>query len=311
MGSLVKDVAVTGASGFIGGALAEVLHSRGYSVRGGYRRTRPAASYELVAGDLTDPEAAVKLVRGCDTVFHVAALVGTLVFKRSNAATIASDNVASTLNVLNACVRQGVRRLVFLSSTELYSGTGPFSEERGFEVLPDETNDGYVWSKRFGEIATGLYSRQHGLSSAILRVDNVYGPSEFASKQDLRAIPAMISRALMHEDLIVWGDGSQNRAFLYIDDLVEAIIASGSVAETLSPINIASSERITIADLGRLILQLTGSRGKLVTDLSKPIGAPARDIVTERAQRVLGFMPSFSLEQGISQCIDAFRKLNS
>ncbi len=304
----MKKVAVTGASGFIGGALADELHRRGYRVRGGSFQRKPAAPYEIVQTDLADSRGIDRLLDGCDTVFHAAALVGTLDYKRENPATIASSNVRCTLNVFDSCVRSGASRCVLLSSTELYSGDGPYVEDSGFRGLPDSSNDGYVWSKRFSEIAAGLFSRQHGIDSAVLRLDNIYGPGEQRGRGPLRAIPAMIKRALAGEDLTVWGDGSQTRSFLFIDDAVDALIVSGTATPNAGPINLSSPETISVYDLAQLILKLTASRARIVLDPARPSGPPARIISTEKAQAVLGFQPKIDLREGITRCIASFRQ---
>jgi len=301
----MKRVAVTGSSGFVGGALANQLHTRGFEVRGGYLSHEPHGTFDFVQADLCDRTAAERLIAGCDTVFHTAALVGTLVYKRQNPATIASQNVASTLNVLEAAVRSGAERVVFISSTEVYLGDGPFLEVSGLDGLPAVDNDGYVWSKRFAEVALGLFSRQHGLGASILRLDNVYGAGEPSEGPHVRAIPAMIRRALAGEDLVIWGDGKQRRSFLYIDDVVDAIIASASLTGSDGPINLSSPESVTIGGLARLILELTQATSKLVVDPARPGGPPDRPVDIAKAQRLLGFRPKVALRDGIARSIAA------
>ncbi len=301
----MKRVAVTGCSGFVGGAIALELHNRGYQVRGGYRDRKPAVPYDTVQGNLCEPAAAGRLLEGCDTVFHAAALVGTLNYKRDNPATIASVNIQTTLNVLDGCIRANVGRCVFLSSTEIYGQHGVATEEDGFLGNPDSKNDGYVWSKRYGEIALDLFSRQFGLKWSAIRLDNIYGPGERDAKS-LRAIPAMIEKALAGEDLVVWGDGSQERSFLYIDDAVEGIVASARDEVENGPINLSSPERISILDLAKLIIELTGGHAGMVLDSTRPAGPHVRTVGVEKARRILGFSPKVELKEGVRRCVAAF-----
>ena len=173
---------------------------------------------------------------------------------------------------------------------------------------PDSKNDGYVWSKRYGEIALDLYARQFGLKWSAIRLDNIYGPGEQDGAKPLRAIPAMIQKALSGEDLVVWGDGSQARSFLYIDDAVDGIVASAAGDVENGPINLSSPERISILNLAKLIIELTGRRTGMIMDSAHPAGPPVRAISIEKARKVLGFSPKVDLKEGVTRCVADFAR---
>lgn len=300
-------VAVTGASGFIGRHIADEASRRGHRViYGGLRRGGNGPEWRL--GDLREVADARRFLDGVDTVFHCAALVGTLLFKMSNPAVVMTDNLRMTMTLLEACALAGTRRVILFSSAEVYVGDHAiFSEENGFDGEPSPGNAGYVWSKRMSEKAAQLAAQQYGFDLAVIRPNNIFGPGDDYALETARAIPAMIARGLAGEDLVVWGDGSQRRSFLYIDDLVDASLEIAERGLNQGAINLSATEEVSLYDLALTVSQLAGARSRILLDDTKPAGPGTRRISVDKAVRLIGYAPQISLRQGIERCIDDLR----
>jgi GDP-L-fucose synthase len=316
-----RKVLVTGAFGFIGSHIAELLVSRGARVTATVSPVRGRAGtahlpalrerIELIEGDLTDATTCLAACRNQEVIINAAHADGSVAFKRARPAFIFRENMLITLHMLEAARRCGSERALLISSTEVYppEASVPTPEHEGRLGQPDAATDGYAWSKRMSEFAAELCAREHGMKIAIARPGNIYGPRDSLDSARGRVIPMLIQHALERDDpLLIWGSGQQVRTFLYVEDLARGLLDLVERHPTSEPINFGGEEEICIRDLATLIVRLSGRQVPVICDPSKPAGPLYRAAATARARQVLGFRPQVPLEQGLRLTIEAYRR---
>jgi len=316
-----RHVLVTGASGFIGSHVTELLVARGAKVTA----TTPLSPNHInslnlqsvreritvTAVDLTRLEDCMKVCRNQEVVINAAHVDGSVAFKQARPAFIFRQNMLITLNMLEAACRNNVDRFLVMSSAEVYPPEAPVPapESEGFMGLPSRLTDGYAWSKRMSEFAAEVFAREYGLKVAIARPSNVYGPRDHFDAHKGRVIPMFIKRIFQGEEVItIWGTGEQMRSFLYVEDLARGLLDLVEKHPQCDPINFSGVEEITIKGLARLIVTLSGKEVEIVCDPTKPSGPSRRISDTTKARQVLGFTPTTSLERGLRRTIEAYRQ---
>ena len=309
-----KSVLVTGGTGFIGSHLIEALLTRDARLRTvGRHRQRlwavlgeRAGQVEFMEGDLMSSVFARRACAGVEAVFNLAAQVAGVGYNSVHPGTIFTNNVTIGLNVLDAAVREGVERFLCVSSACVYRRhcTVPTPESEGFLDDPEPTNFGYGWAKRVLEIHARCYAEEFPIKIAVVRPYNAYGPRDDFDWETSHVIPALIRKAVEgHDPIVVWGDGTQTRSFLYVSDLVEGLLLTLERYPECDPVNIGTGEEVTVADLVRMIAELTGSRARIVFDAGRPAGQPRRKGDFSKAQEKLGFEPKVSLKEGLRRTI--------
>jgi nucleoside-diphosphate-sugar epimerase len=296
-------VLVTGGRGFIGARLVHALVARGDSVRildDGSRGEAPVSDdVETFEADVRDSDAVRAACRGMDVAVHLAAVQGTGNFY-SSPDLVLDVNLRGVLNVADACAAEGVRRLVFSSSSEVYGLPSVFPTPESHPlVVPDPTNPrwSYGGSKIAGELVVVNAARRHRFEYVILRYHNVYGP---AMGWD-HVIPQFVSRLVRGEPFTVQGDGSQRRAFCYVDDAVAPTLVALDAAGAADRIfNIGNPlEEHSIDDLVDTLARVTGRE---ITPQYVPFpqaGTDRRLPDVSRAEEVLALRPRVTLEQGL------------
>jgi nucleoside-diphosphate-sugar epimerase len=301
-------VLVTGGRGFIGARLVLDLLAEGVDVRvlddGSRGGAELPAEVDALDGDVRDPETVQAACRGVDAVLHLAAVQGTRNFYEFPDAVL-DVNLRGVLNVAQGCAAEDVQRLVFSSSSEVYGIPSEFpTPESAPLVVPDPTNPrwSYAASKIAGELVVTHTARRHGFEYAILRYHNVYGP---AMGWD-HVIPEFISRLVRDEEFTVQGDGSQRRAFCYVDDAVAptraALTAQAAAGGTFNVGNPAEEHSIN-----DLIALLEGVTGRTIHPRYVPFeqaGTDRRVPDVSRAERALGLRPTITLEDGLRRTYD-------
>jgi UDP-glucose 4-epimerase len=302
-------VLVTGGGGFIGSHLAERLLGAGHDVRildsfatGRRENIAHLADVELIEGDVQSYERAHTATVGCEVVFHEAALPSV---PRSVQDPLMTNvvNVTGTLNVLLAARDNGVRRVVYASSSSVYGPTEMLPKEESQRPAPISP---YAVSKLAGEGYCGAFSSIYGLGCVALRYFNVFGPRQDPNSQYSAVVPKFIAAGLRGERPIIFGDGEQSRDFTYIDNVVDAnILAMDSREGPGQVFNVACGERVT---LNQMLADLAEALGR-------PIEAEYRDPrpgdVTHsladisRARRALGYEPSVLMAQGLRLTLEA------
>ena len=317
-----KGVIVTGCGGFIGQHITRFLLRRNARVLGMYHSTKPIflqndfdpGRLHPIKKDLCRSSKLPRNVREFSNQFevmiHCAGLDGNTQFKLDYTAQIMSENTRMTLNVLQMCIDYNIKNIVLLSSAEIYdpSLTGIINEDDDYSKRAITISNGYVLSKIFAEVTAELFSKQHGISVFLPRLGNVYGPGDHYGDAPARVIPTMIQKLANNEDIEIWGDGKQQRQFMYVEDVANAIlgiIEKGHVGT----INIAAKEPTSILDLANMIADEVGAKTNRVSlDLTKPSGAAERILATERMIQSVGLPPT-SLRDGLRSTVEWYNAM--
>ncbi len=313
-----KKVLVTGGTGFIGSHLTEALVKAKAKVTVSSRSADKLkflkaikSKIQIIKLDLKNSSAVDKLVKGQNHVFHLAAHVGGIHYNNSHPATLLSENLLPAVNVIKAAKKAKVKKFLMVSSACVYPRfcTIPTPEAEGFLDEPEPTNYGYGWAKRMMEVLAKTYSQEHHLKIGIVRPYNVYAPRDNFKPHQSHVIPALIKKVCDGQNpVIVWGDGSPTRSFIYVDDVVRGMMLALEKYPQPDPVNLGTCEEISIKDLVRLIIKLSGKKTKVKFDTSKPNGQPRRQCDTKKAKKILGFEAKITLEQGLPQVISYYQK---
>jgi UDP-glucose 4-epimerase len=297
---------ITGGAGFIGANLIPMLRAGGTEVRvldnlvtGDPARLDP--DVELVEGDVRDPDALARAVRGADAVVHLAA-AGSVAESVADPLPNFEVNARGTLYTLQAAADAGVERFVFASTGGALIGDAPPPVDETSVPRPISP---YGASKLAGEGYCHAFRGSYGLNTMALRFANVYGPHSDRKKG---ALTAFITRALRGEPLQIYGDGDATRDFIYVDDLCAGILAAHERRDVAGVLHLASERETTIARLARLVLDATGSDAP-VENLGRRRGEVERNFaMAARAGEILGWHAQVGLEEGISRTVDWFRR---
>jgi nucleoside-diphosphate-sugar epimerase len=298
------SVLVTGGGGFMGSHLAERLLREGERVRvldnfaTGNRDNLAGilGEIDLVEGDIQSYERVHTAVRGCEVVFHLAALPSVPRSVQDPLTTNAS-NVIGTLNVLLAARDAGVRRVVYASSSSVYGATAKLP--RGEEDLPLPIAP-YAVSKLAGEGYCRSFGHVYGLQTVSLRYFNVYGPRQDPLSQYAAVIPSFIVAFLDGERPVVFGDGEQSRDFTYVDDAVDAnLLAAAADGVSGARFNIACGERISVNEIVAELQELTGREIAPLHADPRPGDLRHSQADISSARERLGFEPATDVRTGL------------
>jgi dTDP-glucose 4,6-dehydratase len=303
-------IVITGAAGFIGSHLSEALLNAGHSVVGiDNLLTGDVANIAHLAGrdfqfikhDVTNY---IYVEGHVDRVLHWASPASPIDYLELPIPTL-KVGALGTHKALGLAKAKGAR-FVLASTSEVYGDPleHPQKETYWGNVNPIGPRGVYDEAKRFAEAITVAYHRYHGVDTKIVRIFNTYGPRMRVN--DGRAVPAFIGQALRNEDVPVFGDGSQTRSFTYISDLVRGIIALME-SDVNEPVNIGNPHEMTIADMAKLIIKMTGSKSRLVYQPLPTDDPKVRQPDITRARTLLGWEPKVGLEEGLTATIEYFR----
>lgn len=312
-----KKVLVTGGAGFIGSYVVEQLVEKGSRVsvttKSGNLENLNSVKRKIKVfkGDLSDFKFATHAVGGNEVVLNLASKVAGIEYNMKHPAEMFMENVQIAKNVIEASMVNRVERFLITSSACVYPGnsTIPTPESEGFLDDPEPTNMGYGWAKRVAELMGRFYMMEHGMKIAIARPYNAYGPRDNFDPKYSHVIPGIIKRVFDGENpLVVWGSGKQTRSFLFATDFAKGLIEVTENYANGDPINIGSSEEVTIADLARMIVELSGLKVKIVFDKTKPDGQPRRACDTTKAKKMIRFEAKVSLKDGLERTIQWYKQ---
>jgi GDP-L-fucose synthase len=302
----VSKVLVTGGGGFLGSHLVERLEDDGHEVV-----AARSADYDLTAMEDT---ARLFADTEPELVFHLAAEVGGIGANRANPGRYWYANLMMGAHVLEQARVHRTPKLVLAGTICAYPKFAPvpFREDDLWNGYPEETNAPYGVAKKALLVGAQAYREQYGLDAVFLLPVNLYGPRDNFDLETSHVIPALIRKMVEAEnegrdEIVLWGDGSPTREFLYVDDCVEALCLAAEHYDGPEPVNVGTGEEIAIRDLAALIADLTDYAGQIRWDTSKPNGQPRRRLDTSRAEELFGFRARVPLREGIERTVAWYR----
>ncbi len=304
----MAKILVTGGAGFIGSHIVEHFHETDDVVvldnlRSGYKRNIQDFDVKFVQGSVTNETLVKRVTKNVDYIFHLAALV-SVPESMSEPATTLSINVRGTLNLLDAARENGVKKMVLSSSAAIY-GDNPEVPKQ--ETMLPEPKSPYAITKLDGEYYFKMYHEAFNVPTVSLRYFNVFGPRQDPSSQYAAAVPIFIDRALQNKDITIYGDGEQTRDFVFVKDVVKANVALAQNTDAAGVFNVAQGGRITVNDLAKKIIKLTGSKSKILYDQERP-----GDVKHSQADigklKAIGVTPDFDLDEGLKATIEYFSR---
>jgi GDP-L-fucose synthase len=303
----VSRVLVTGGGGFLGSHLVERLERDGHEVVVARR-----AEYDLTSMDDT-----ARLFDDADAelVFHLAAEVGGIGANRANPGRYWYANLMMGAHVLEQARLHSTPKLVVAGTICAYPKFAPipFREDDLWNGYPEETNAPYGVAKKALLVGAQAYREQYGLNAVFLLPVNLYGPRDNFDLETSHVIPALIRKMVEaqetgSDEIVLWGDGSPTREFLFVDDCVEGLVLAAERYDDPDPVNLGTGEEIAIRDLAGLVARHTGFAGSITWDASKPNGQPRRKLDTSRAAERFGFRARVSLDEGVRRTVAWYRE---
>ena len=299
-----KRVTVTGGAGFLGSHLTEKLKKRG--CKSIFVPQYP--EYDLV--NMNDVNRMYEDSKP-DVVIHLAAVVGGIGANMENPGKYFYDNLMMGVQLMERGRQLGLKKFVALGTICSYPKFTPvpFKEEDLWNGYPEETNAPYGLAKKMLLVQSQAYRNQYGFNSIYLLQVNLYGPGDNFDLRSSHVIPALIrkfveAKAGGQKEVILWGDGTPTREFLYVEDAAEAITLATEQYNSSDPVNIGSGMEISIENLAEIISKAVGYPGKITWDKSKPNGQPRRRLDTSKAKKYFGFEAKTGFEEGLKKTID-------
>jgi len=303
-----KRVTVTGGGGFLGKPVVDLLKRRGC------KKIFVPRSKEY---DLRKLSAIKRMLKAAkpDIIIHLAAVVGGIGANRENPGKFFYDNLIMGIQLMEEARHYGLEKFVTIGTICAYPKFTkiPFKEQTLWDGYPEETNAPYGLAKKILLVQSQAYRQQYGFNSIYLLPVNLYGPRDNFSPDSSHVIPALIKKCidarLNKKDCVtVWGSGKATREFLYVDDAAKGIVLASEKYNKPDPVNIGAGFEISIEDLVEKIVRLTGFKGKVCWDKTKPDGQPRRCLDTTRAKKGFNFEAKVKLEIGLKKTIHWYKQ---
>ena len=315
-----KKILVTGGAGLIGSTLVEKLIEKGARVTVADNLWRGKKENLMINGqpiidfkhdfhqvDLVEYANCRRVARGQEIIYHLADIVAGINYVFGNEFSVFQTNVVMNSNVLRAAIEAGVKKYIYVGTACSYPADKqsvlnppPFKEEDAYPANPESS---YGWSKLMGEYECELAEKEGLIQVGILRLHNVYGPKSEMSPEKSQVIPALIRKAINYpgEEFVVWGSGTQRRAFVYIDDVICALLAVVENGMGKGVIQIGPEHSISIGRIAELIVSISGKDMVIKYDQTKREGDMDRVADWSKAKQVLGWSPETSIETGLKR----------
>ena len=303
-----KRIVVTGGAGFLGNYVIEGLRKRGCE----NILVPKIEDYNLV--NLPDVIRVYDDMKP-DIVIHLAAVVGGIGANRLHPGKFFYENLMMGVHLIDQARLRKIEKLVAIGTVCSYPKFTPvpFKEDDIWNGYPEETNAPYGMAKKMLLIQSQSYRAEYGLNSIFLVPVNLYGPGDNFNPDSSHVIPALIKKCVDAIDagddhIVCWGTGKASREFIYVSDAAEGILLATELYNGSEPVNIGAGFEITIKDLVEKIVKLTGFKGQIRWDTSKPDGQPRRCLDVSRAQKFFGFKAQMTFDEGLKRTIDWFRQ---
>ncbi|MEE9119528.1 MAG: GDP-L-fucose synthase [Calditrichia bacterium] len=310
-----KRITITGGKGFLGTHLIHKLKEKGYK----HLYIADLPEYDLVK--LEDIKRIYDDAKP-DIVIHLAARVGGIGFNQENPATLFYENLMMGVQCLHEGYLRKIEKFVAIGTICAYPKFTPvpFKEENLWNGYPEETNAPYGLAKKMMLVQSQAYRQQYGFNSIFLLPVNLYGPGDNFDPQSSHVIPAIIKKCVdamsnnefritnNEPQITVWGTGKPTREFFYVEDAAEAIVLATEKYNKSDPSNIGAGFEISIKELAELIVELTGFKGQIIWDKSKPDGQPRRMLDTTKAFTEFGFKAKTDFKEGLKKTIEWYKK---
>jgi GDP-L-fucose synthase len=298
----VSRVLVTGGGGFVGSHLVERLTADGHDVRAARRAEYDLTTMHDTARLFDDAEP--------ELVFHLAAEVGGIGANRANPGRYWYANLMMGAHVLEQARLHETRKVVVAGTVCAYPKHTPvpFHEDDLWNGYPEETNAPYGVAKKAILVGAQAYRAQYGLDAIFLLPANLYGPRDNFHETNAHVIPDLIRKMVdVGGEIVLWGDGSPTREFLYVDDLVDGLALAAERYDGEEPVNLGTGDEISIRALAELVADVTGFDGTITWDTSMPNGQPRRRLDTSRAKELFGFEARTPLREGLERTVAWYR----
>ncbi len=299
-------ILVTGGAGFIGSHIVEHFQGKAEvrvldNLRSGYRENLQGLEHEFLEGSITDREVVKKAVEGVDYIFHMAAMI-SVPESMEKPIECVEINTTGTLVVLEEAAKAGVKKMCFSSSAANY-GDNPIVPK--IETMLPEPKSPYAITKLDGEYYCDMFSREGRMATGVMRYFNVFGPRQDPGSAYAAAVPIFIDKAAKDETITIFGDGEQTRDFIYVKDVVAANVFLAMNDTPSGFYNVAYGGRLTINDLAKKIIELTGSSSRIEYAPERS-GDVKHSMASIDKITAAGFEPTSNFDEGLMATIGYF-----